>query len=546
MNNSFRQELKTTLKIAKKEYFLKLLTSLMIRGILLIIPVLFSAAINDVTNGKYENAVIILIISIIITGIYRLFEGLNQVTYYNLYTKLFNYYNNLALKKTTDNSLFSLSRFSSSSYANIVITDVDIISGFFTAGVIRVVQVIEYLVIYLYFLSLDPIIFISAVIVSIIMIVISFLSGKKVQVLNENRKKSLDSMSGAVYDFFVSIKEIKGYHIFKKVAHLTNEDVSSYLKDHKKYNVKFNANNNASLYVFEAFRLLTIIYSVFQVKTGLIEVGTLLLIYNYYQKIIDNFSTILTINVEYRNLKVSLNRFYKLVEYSKDIKEGIKMNNNEVIGNINFNHVLYGFRDNPTLDKPTFNISANEIAVLTGRDEAAQLGIFDLLQKLNRQHEGNITLDGIEIEDIDDDCYYDIVSSARRQTAFFDISIMKNFKLINENDEEILNICKTIGLDEEIKKLEKGYDTVITDTTPISMSTKKLLVIARLLLKKSKILLFDDIINYLDEDHEKKLICLLKEMKKDHTIIIISNSKDIMESADEIFDVHDKIVTKIK
>ena len=546
MKNSFRQELKTTLKIAKKEYFLKLLTSLMIRGILLVIPVLFSMVINDVTNGKYENAIILLIVSIVITAVYRLFEGLNQVTYYNLYTKLFNYYNNLALKKTTENSLFSLSRFSSSSYANIVITDVDIISGFFTAGVIRVVQVIEYLVIYIYFLSLDSVIFVSAVIISIIMIVISFLSGKKVQVLNENRKKSLDGMSGAVFDFFVSIKEIKGYHIFKKVAHLTNEDVSEYLQDHKKYNVKFNANNNASLYVFEAFRLLTIIYSVFQVKTGLIEVGTLLLIYNYYQKIIDNFSTILTINVEYRNLKVSLNRFYKLVEYSKDTKDGIKLENSEVVGNVDFNHVLYGFRDNPTLDKPTFSIKANEIAVLTGRDEAAQIGIFDLLQKLNRQHEGNITLDGVEIEDIDDESYYNIVSSARRQTAFFDISIMENFKLINESEEEILKVCKTIGLDEEIQKLEEGYDTVVTDTTPISMSTKKLLVIARLLLKKSKILLFDDIINYLDECHEKRLIGLLKEMKKNHTIIIISNSKDIMEAADEIFDVHDKIVEKIK
>lgn len=546
MKNSFREELKTTLKVAKKEYFLKLLTSLMIRGILLVIPVLFSSAINDVTYGNYDNAIILLIISIVITAVYRLFEGLNQVTYYNLYSKLFNYYNNLALKKTTENSLFSLSRFSSSSYANIVITDVDIIAGFFTAGVIRIVQIIEYLVIYIYFFSLDPIIFISAIIVSIIMIVTSILSGKKVQTLNENRKQSLDEMSSAVYDFFISIKEIKGYHIFKEVKHLTNESIDEYLDNHKKYNVKFNANNHASLYVFEAFRLLTIIYSIFQVKSGLIEVGTLLLIYNYYQKIIDNFSTILTINVEYRNLKVSLNRFYQLVEYSKDAKEGIKMNNDEVTGNIDFNHVLYGFRDNPTLDKPTFSIKANEIAVLTGRDEAAQIGIFDLLQKLNRQHEGNITLDGIEIEDIDDECYYNIVSSARRQSAFFDISIIKNFKLINNDEEEIKKVCEAIGLDEEINKLSRGYNTVITDNTPISMSTKKLLVIARLLIKKSKILLFDDIINYLDEEHEKKLINLLMDMKKDHTIIIISNTKEIINAADEVFDVHDKIVEKIK
>ena len=51
------------------------------------------------------------------------------------------------------------------------------------------------------------------------------------------------------------------------------------------------------LYVFEAFRLLTVLYGIYLVKDGYFAVGTLLIIYNYYQKIIDNFNTILTINV---------------------------------------------------------------------------------------------------------------------------------------------------------------------------------------------------------------------------------------------------------
>ena len=546
MKTSLWNELKVTLKVAKKEYFLKLITSLMIRGILLIIPVLFSLAINYVTSGDYDNAIIVLLISIAVTGVYRFSEAINQVTYYNLYTKLFTYYNNLALKKTTENSLFSLSRFSSSSYANIVITDVDIITSFFSSGVIRAIQVVEFIIIYVYFLTLDPIIFISAVIVSLVMIFISIKSGDKVQEYNVDRKTSLDEMSASIYEFFVSIREIKSYNIFEKVKSLTNKSTKNYLKNHKKYNVKFNANNHASLFVFEAFRLLTIIYSVFKVKDGFIEVGTLVLIYNYYQKIIDNFSTILTINVEYRNLKVSLDRFYKLVEYSKNRKPGIILNKDNIEGNIDFNHVLYGFRDNPILDKPTFSIKANEIAVLTGRDETAQSGIFDLLLKLNRQHEGNITFDGIDIEDIDDDSYYEIFSSVRKPTSFFDISIMNNFKLINEDEWAIKEVCKKIGLEEEILKLDKGYDTILTENTPISVSTKKLMVIARLLLTESKVLLIDDIINLLDDDHEMNLIQLLKNMKKDHTIVIITNSSEIINVADEVFDVHDKIVTKIK
>ncbi len=207
---------------------------------------------------------------------------------------------------------------------------------------------------------------------------------------------------------------------------------------------------------------------------------------------------------------------------------------------------MYGFRDNPTLDKPTFSIKPNEIAVLTGRDETAQNGIFDLLMKLNRQHEGNITLDGIEIEDIDDCSYYKLVSSVSRQSLFFNISIMKNLKLINDDEDKIKEVCTRLGLDEEIIKLDNGYETVIDSNTPISMSATKLLVIARLLLTESKIILIDDIINLLEEEHERNVLALLEEMKRNHTIIIITHSKEIIEVADEVFDVHDKIVTQIK
>jgi ABC-type bacteriocin/lantibiotic exporter with double-glycine peptidase domain len=542
MKGNFRNELKTVLKVAPFEYFLKFFTSIVIRGILLVIPILFSYVIDCVTDKVFDKAILFIIISIVITLVYRLFEGFNQMAYYKLYNKLFSYYNKLALTKTVDNSLFSLSRFTSSSYSNIVIADVDIISGFFTAGVIRVVQIIEFIVIYTYFLSLDLYIFISAIAISLVMIVIAIKSGKKVQLLNEKRKTSLDEMGSSAFDFFVSIKEIKSYHIFNEVSTLTNKNVDKYLKDNRNYNVKFNFDNHMFLYVFEAFRLLTVLYGIILVKDGHFAVGTLLIIYNYYQKIIDNFNTILTINVEYRNLIVSLNIFYKLVEYSKNNKKGLTVDKNHIKGNIELKNILYGFRDNPTLNKASMNITENTITVLSGRDEAAQNGIFDLLLKLNRQHEGSIKIGDIDIDEIDDSSYYNIISSVRRQTAFFDVSIKDNFTMINGDFNRVQFICREIGLEEKILKLPKGYDTVLTDTTPISQSTKKLIVIARLLLKESRILLIDDIINALDEEHETKVLNVLEKMKKDHTIGIISNAKEIQARADKIFDVSDKVI----
>ena len=545
MKINFFNEYKKVHKVALWEFALKLFTSIMIRGTLLIIPLLFSEAIDYLTDGLYDQAIIFLIVLLFVTLVYRLFEGFNQMAYYKLYRKLFKYYNELALKKTRDNSLFSLSRFSSSAYSNIVITDIDIICTFFTSLVVRIVQIIEFIVIFSYFLSLNIYIFISAVVISLIMLVISIKSGNKIQELNEKRKTSLDGMSASVFEFFTGIREIKSYNLFNEITKSTDEKVDNYLKDHSKYNVKFNFNNHVILYVFEAVRIITVLYGLLLVKEGQFAVGTLILIYNYYQKIIDNFTTILTINVETRNVNVSFNRFNKLVEYSHDEKKGLEIDKNNIKTDIKFDNVLYGFRDNPTLKDASMYAPENAITVLTGRDEAALDGIYDLLLKLNRQHEGTITLGDIPIGEIDDEYYYDIVSCVRRGMMFFNMSIKDNLTLIESDFDKVLELSKKIGLDEKIMKLPDGYDTIITDTTPVSQATKKLLLVARMLLTESKVLLIDDIMGGLNEEQEKKVFKFLDEMKKDHTIIIISSSKQLLDNADKVYDVSDKTIRSI-
>ena len=218
---------------------------------------------------------------------------------------------------------------------------------------------------------------------------------------------------------------------------------------------------------------------------------------------------------------------------------------NSVMGDIEFNDVLYGFRENPILNHVSFKLPKNSITVLSGSNETVQVGIFDLLLRLNRQHEGNITLDGFNISDVNDENYFSLISSVRRNTVFFDISIKDNFTMINPDFNKVVEVCKLVGLDEEIMKLEDGYDTIVNENTPISMSTKKLLVITRMLLSESKILLIDDVINVLDDKHEKRLMDLLMEMKKNHTIVIVTHSKRIIDRSDLVLEIGNEEVKEV-
>ena len=545
MKSSFKSELKTVLKVAKWEFALKTFTSIILRGVLLVIPILFSAAVNYVTVKNSDMALIMLIISIILAGVYRFFEGFNQVAYYKLYNKIFKYYNDQAIITTKDNSVFSLSRFSPGQYTNMVISDVDIISSFFTASVIRIVQLVEFIIIFVYFFFLDIYVFLFTLFITIVMLLVSKKLGNTIQKYNEKRKENLDKVTSSAYDYFGGIKEIKSFDIFDKIYPSIAEKRKNYLVANEKYNVGFNCNNSAILFVFELTRLLAVIYISLKAVSGYVDVGVVLLIYNYYQKIIDNFTIILTLNVEYRNFNVSLQRFNHIREYSNKNKNNLILDKENVNGEIEFNNVLYGFRDNPILNHISFKVPSNSITILTGGNETVQVGIFDLLLRLNRQHEGTITLDNHEIGDISDSSYFSLISSVRRETMFFDVSIKENFTMINPDFDKVVEICKLVGLDEEIMKLEKGYSTIIDENTPLSMSSKKLLVIVRMLLKESKVLLFDDVINFLDEKHEKRLMDLLMEMKKNHTILIVTHSKRIIDRADLVLDMSNSNVKVI-
>ena len=286
MKSGFKNELKIVLKVAKWEFILKTFTSVVMRGILLVIPILFSSAINYITNGDSNMTIIMLVISIVLAGIYRFFEGYNQVAYYKLYNKLFSYYNSLAISMTKDNSMFSLSRFSPGQYTNMVITDVDIISGFFSSGVIRIVQLVEFLVIFIYFYFLDLYVFLFTLVITIIMLVVAIKLGNMVQKYNENRKQELDKITSSAYDYFNGIKEIKSFNIFDKIYPSIEEKRKNYLNANAKYNVRFNCNNSGILFVFELFRLLAVIYIAMQAINGHTDVGVVLVMFLYKDLII--------------------------------------------------------------------------------------------------------------------------------------------------------------------------------------------------------------------------------------------------------------------
>ncbi len=539
-------ENKKILKKTWKEFSLKFVTSILMRGILMILPVWYSDAIDWASKGNFEKAYHLIILSLLVYIAYYIVESLNSIVFWNLYNRLYKRYTRLATYSTFQNSIYSLSRFSLGEYGNILNNDVDVICAFYSNGVMRIVQILEFLIIYSYFFTLNIYIFLITVAVSLLMLGVYMISSKRTQQLNLLRKSTLDNKTATLHEVFLGIKEIKGLHVFKNINNRVKEKSLTYLDANAKYD-KFTVNVKAFvLAVIQSARFGLVFYGLYLMSKGQMTLGVIMLIYTYYQKIIDNFGVINTVSIELQNLKVSFARFNKILEYSKDNEEIETSNSHIFQGNIQFVDVLYGNKNDPILDMASFEIPSNQITVITGKAGSGKTGVFDLLLKLNQKHSGEITIDEVPIEKIDGDSYYNLIASVRKTPSFFDISIKDNLMLVEQDFNKIVEICKVLQIHDYICSLSQGYDTpILSKEENISNNVKQLLAIARALLKDSKIMLFDESLSVLEKHSSEIVLNLLNKLKENHTIMIISREKDILKYADQIIVIHDNKIAEV-
>ena len=292
---------KKVLKRSKKEVIYKVVTSFFIQGLLLIIPVFWSNTINHLTNGIYYKAYYLVSILLILSVLYYVWNYFNQKAWYKLYNKLYLGYTD-AIVMEVDN----INRVNLGEYTNILNTDIDIICTFLGNLITRIIQVCEFFVIYAYFLSLNIYIFLITIIISLFMIVILILSGKDVQKANIKRKASLDDKTITTHDLYNSIKERK--KDVNKKMNIFDKETLTYLKDNYKYNIVALSVIYLILGCLEFARYGLIFYGIYLVSQGNMEIGTIILVYTYYSKIITNFEYLGTVSADYRSFIVSLKR----------------------------------------------------------------------------------------------------------------------------------------------------------------------------------------------------------------------------------------------
>lgn len=298
-------QIKKIIKTSKKEVTNKIVTSLFIQGLALVIPVFWSKTINEVTDGNYKVGYYLIIITLLLSLFYYLWSYLNQKVWYTLYNKIYTDYTTITISETKNINKINLGE-----YTNILNNDIDIICNFLCNLVTRVFQIIEFFIIYAYFISFNFTIFIITITISILMVIVYIKAGKRVQKLNIKRKSSLDNKTIMLHKLYSALADKKS--TITSTMNLLSKENKTYLRANYKYNVVIQGIIYFVLGVIEISRYIIILYSIYLVSIGNIEIGTILLIYSYYGKILSNFEVLGTITADYQSFTVSLTRLNKI------------------------------------------------------------------------------------------------------------------------------------------------------------------------------------------------------------------------------------------
>jgi len=441
---------------------------------------------------------------------------------------LYKSYMNEGLLKTYNNSLYSLSRFSLSEYSNIMSEDFELLSDHYSTLVIRIVEIFQFIYIIIYFFFLNKTIGYLTLFASILVIFLLIYYNKIISNINLERKLRNDKRISLFQEIFLSLKTIKGFNILKVIKRRVNNKIDDYIKWHTRLNVSRYNLRQISLGIVDIFRIISLVLGISLIINGKMTLGTITLIYSYYTKLSELFTSIIVLSESTTNMKVAKKRIYKLFQYAKN-REIEDSNYNDIRGEIVFNNILYGNKMTPILNNVSFKIHKNSFNILTGNLKSCT-GVFDLLLRYNKEHSGMILIDNIDINNYSPDNISSIIGYIMEYPQFFNTTIKDNLIIFDNNFENIINVCKMLNIYDYIMSLKEGFETILIDNASnIDSDIKYMLGLARIFLKKSKIILIDNILDKVSKPLRKKILDILIELKKEHTIILISRDIKIIE-----------------
>ena len=302
--------------------------------------------------------------------------------------------------------------------------------------------------------------------------------------------------------------------------------------------------NPMTRFVYNVIYAFVALFGAIGVISGNMSIGILTCMLSYVNQYTKPFNEITGVITELQNAFACIERIFELLNAKSeplDKFDAVCLDNLE--GNIEIKDVFFSYnKEKKLIEDFNLSVKKGQKVAIVGPTGAGKSTIINLLMRYYDTDKGIISVDGYDIKDIHRESLRSNYGMVLQETWLRNGTIRDNICLgkPDASEEEILRAAKSSHAHSFIRRLENGYDTIISDDGgSLSQGQKQLLCIARIMLLLPPMLILDEATSSIDTRTEKKIQSAFNMLMEGKTSFIIAHRLSTIKNADTILVMKD-------
>jgi len=356
--------------------------------------------------------------------------------------------------------------------------------------------------------------------------------------LREANKADSDSSSRAI-DSLLNYETVKYYTNEQFEANRYDTDLAKWEAARRKNRLSLFALNGGQALIISASMTSMLYLATLGVLDNKMEIGDLVLVNMYMMQL---FIPLNFLGFVYREIKMSLiniEKMFKLLKIQPNVQDINDATQLEISrGEIKFNDVSFSYQSKrEILNKISFSVKSGETIAVVGASGSGKSTLVKLLFRFYDPTSGTISIDDQNIKQVTQNSLREMIGIVPQDTVLFNDTIFENIRYgrTSATEDEVQQAITMAHLDDFIAQLPDGTATAVGERgLKLSGGEKQRVAIARTILKKPPILVFDEATSSLDSKSEQMILKAINEIAKDNTSLIIAHRLSTVVNADKI------------
>ncbi|MCR5736521.1 MAG: ABC transporter ATP-binding protein/permease [Eubacterium sp.] len=535
-----------------KKYWYMLLASLVLAVVYVVlslyVPKLIGHGTDEIIgtgNVDFKELAAIAVKIIVVTGIAALAQWLMGLCNNRITFRVVKDIRQEAFDKIQKVPLSYLDRHSNGDMVSRIIADVDqladgLLMGFSQAftGIITIILTLVFMI------SINWKIALVVILITPLSFVVANFIAKRTYSMFMKQSKTRGEQTAFIDEIIGGQKVVKAFHQEDKMVEQFDE-INERLKYYYQKGTFYSSLTNPSTRFVN-----NLVYAGVAISGGLvavlsdgITVGSLTCILSYANQYTKPFNEISGVITELQNALACGSRVFSLIETEPEVVTGTEQEMEQAEGHIALNHVEFSYVKNQKLiENLNLDVQPGQRIAIVGPTGCGKTTLINLLMRFYDVNSGSIQVDGRDIRDVTRKSLRDSYGMVLQETWLRNDTIRNNIAMAapDATEEEIIQAAKATHAHSFIKRLPKGYDTVIgEDGGSLSQGQKQLLCITRVMLKLPPMLILDEATSSIDTRTEIRIQRAFAKLMKGRTTFVVAHRLSTIRESDVILVMKD-------